>query len=77
MPILQQLSYPEFTLNTTDSNHLLPTVPNLLGRQFTVTQPNKVSITEITYIRTKEGWLYLCMMRLTMPWLFKLIERVS
>ena len=48
--------------HTTDSNHRLPTAPNLLDRQFTGTQPNKVWITEITYIRTKEGWLYLCVM---------------
>ena len=47
---------------TTDSNHRLPTAPNLLDRQFTVPQPNKVWTTDITYIRTKEGWLYLCVM---------------
>lgn len=48
--------------HTTDSNHRLPTAPNLLDRQFTVTRPNKVWTTDITYIRTKEGWLYLCVM---------------
>lgn len=48
--------------HTTDSNHRLPTAPNLLDRQFTVTHPNKVWTTDITYIRTKEGWLYLCVM---------------
>ncbi|RZG77046.1 IS3 family transposase [Acinetobacter sp. WCHAc060033] len=48
--------------HTTDSNHRLPTAPNLLDRQFTVTLPNKVWTTDITYIRTKEGWLYLCVM---------------
>ena len=48
--------------HTTDSNHRLPTEPNLLDRQFTVTLPNKVWTTDITYIRTKEGWLYLCVM---------------
>lgn len=47
---------------TTDSNHRLPTAPNLLDRQFTVMQPNKVWRTDITYIRTKEGWSYLCVM---------------
>ena len=41
----------------TDSNHRLPTAPNLLDRQFTVTQPNKVWTTDITYICTKESWL--------------------
>ena len=34
-------------------------VPNLLQRQFTVTRPNKVWVTDITYIRTWQGWLYL------------------
>ena len=48
--------------HTTDSNHRLPTAPNLLDRQFTVMQPNKVWTTDITYIRTKEGWLYLYVM---------------
>lgn len=48
--------------HTTDSNHRLPTAPNLLDRQFKVTLPNKVWTTDITYIRTKEGWLYLCVM---------------
>lgn len=48
--------------HTTDSNHRLPTAPNLLERQFTVIQPNKVWTTDITYIRTKQGWLYLCVM---------------
>lgn len=48
--------------HTTDSNHWLPTAPNLLNRQFAVSKPNKVWATDITYIRTKEGWLYLCVM---------------
>jgi hypothetical protein len=34
-------------------------IPNLLQRQFTVTRPNKASVTDITYIRTWQGWLYL------------------
>lgn len=33
--------------------------PNLLERKFNVTEPNKVWVTDITYIRTYEGWLYL------------------
>ena len=48
--------------HTADSNHRLPTAPNLLDRKFTVTEPNKVWTADITYIRTKEGWLYLCVM---------------
>jgi putative transposase len=33
--------------------------PNLLNRQIDVVGPNKVWVTDITYIRTCEGWLYL------------------
>jgi putative transposase len=34
-------------------------IPNILQRQFTVARPNKAWVTDITYIRTWEGWLYL------------------
>jgi len=44
---------------TTDSNHRLPIAPNHLDRQFTVNAPNRVWVSDITYIWTKEGWLYL------------------
>jgi len=63
--------------HTTDSNHRLLTAPNFLDRQFTVTQPNNVWTTDITYIRTKQGWLYLCVMRLIMEWLVRIIQQVS
>ncbi|WP_189659546.1 DDE-type integrase/transposase/recombinase, partial [Pseudomonas amygdali] len=33
--------------------------PNLLKREFYVVEPNKFWVTDITYIRTYEGWLYL------------------
>jgi putative transposase len=36
-----------------------PLIPNLLQRQFTVSKPNKAWVTDITYIRTWQGWLYL------------------
>jgi putative transposase len=44
---------------TTDSKHNLPVAPNLLDRQFAVTAPNKAWVTDITYVATDEGWLYL------------------
>jgi putative transposase len=44
---------------TTDSNHALPISPNLLDRQFTVAQPDKVWAGDMTYISTDEGWLFL------------------
>ncbi len=43
---------------TTDSNHSLP-APNLLDRNFTPAAPNRVWTSDITYIWTDEGWLYL------------------
>jgi transposase InsO family protein len=44
---------------TTNSNHKLPLFENLLDRQFDVEQPNQVFASDITYIWTQEGWLYL------------------
>ena len=44
---------------TTDSKHNLPVAPNLVGRQFTTSAPNRVWTSDITYIDTGEGWLYL------------------
>jgi len=44
---------------TTDSNHMHPIAPNVLDRHFTVAVPNKVWVTDVTYISTDEGWLYL------------------
>jgi transposase InsO family protein len=44
---------------TTNSKHNLPVAPNLLARQFTVDRPNAVWVSDITYIWTSEGWLYL------------------
>jgi len=44
---------------TTNSKHNLPFSPNLLQRKFTVASPNKVWVSDITYISTSEGWLYL------------------
>ena len=44
---------------TTDSNHSYRVAPNLLNRNFDVDQPNLVWSSDITYIRTVEGWLYL------------------
>jgi transposase InsO family protein len=43
---------------TTESNHGLPVAPNLLNRQFAVHAPDQVWASDITYIATDEGWLY-------------------
>lgn len=44
---------------TTNSNHSLPVAENLLSQNFAADAPNQVWLTDITYIPTHEGWLYL------------------
>jgi len=44
---------------TTNSNHKLPLFDNLLKRAFDVAKPDQVYASDITYIWTQEGWLYL------------------
>lgn len=44
---------------TTDSNHNLPVAPNILGNMDPVTEENQVWVTDITYVWTRSGWLYL------------------
>jgi transposase InsO family protein len=48
-----------FRVCTTDSRHGLAVAPNLLERNFTAAAPNAVWVGDITYIPTREGWLYL------------------
>jgi len=45
--------------HTTDSNHSRPVADNVLDRQFDPAAPNEVWVADITYIPTREGWLYL------------------
>ena len=44
---------------TTDSNHPHPIAPNVLERDFDVELPNTAWVTDVTYVWTHEGWLYL------------------
>jgi len=44
---------------TTDSSHKHEVAPNLLNRQFKQERPNRVWTSDITFIATQEGWLYL------------------
>jgi putative transposase len=44
---------------TTDSNHSHPIAPNVLERDFASDAPNEVWVTDVTYVATHEGWLYL------------------
>lgn len=51
--------YPKRFRVTTDSRHTLKVAPNLLKRQFNPTQPNQVWTTDLSFVWTKEGWVYL------------------
>ena len=58
---------------TTDSNHARPVATNVVARQFTTAAPNATWVTDITYIWTGEGWLYLAVIldlfsRLVVGW---------
>jgi putative transposase len=44
---------------TTDSNHKFKIAPNLLNRNFEADRPNQRWVVDISYISTREGWLYL------------------
>ena len=44
---------------TTDSNHPHPVAPNVLDRAFDPAQPNASWVADMTYVPTREGWLYL------------------
>ena len=44
---------------TTDSKHHFPVAPNLLERNFTAEGPDQVWVSDITYLGTRSGWLYL------------------
>ena len=46
-------------VHTTDSRHGLAVSGNVLNRQFEQTQANQAALSDITYIRTRSGWLYL------------------
>ncbi len=45
--------------HTTDSNHAHPVAENLLDQAFEQEKPDQVWVSDITYIPTREGWLYL------------------
>ena len=47
---------------TTDSGHSLPIAGNVLARGFKVSEPNQKWSGDITYLKTKEGWLYLAVL---------------
>lgn len=65
---------------TTNSNHNLPVAPNLLQQNFSAEAPNQKWVSDITYLWTDEGWLYLAVVvdlfsRLVVGW--ALAERMT
>jgi len=44
---------------TTDSKHAFTVAPNLLERNFTTDHPDKVWVSDITYLKARSGWMYL------------------
>lgn len=53
-----EVRYPKRFRVTTDSNHSMAVAPNALNRQFNPTSPNQVWTTDISYVWTLEGWMY-------------------
>ena len=58
---------------TTNSNHRLPVAPNLLQQDFSAQRPNEKWVSDITYVATDEGWLYVAVVldlysRLVVGW---------
>lgn len=45
---------------TTDSSHKLPIAPNHLMQDFKAYVPNQIWMSDLTYVRTGQGWLYVC-----------------
>jgi transposase InsO family protein len=56
---IQAITPRRFRVCTTDSHHDLPIAPNRLDQKFAAERPNQVWLADITYVPTKEGWLYL------------------
>ncbi|AKD02118.1 integrase [Pontibacter korlensis] len=56
---IQSIVRKKYRINTTDSNHSLTVAENYLNRDFTAARPAEKWVSDITYIRTEEGWLYL------------------
>lgn len=56
---LRSIVCKKFRVTTTDSNHRLPIAENLLARDFYADQPGVKWFSDITYIHTEQGWLYL------------------
>lgn len=56
---IRSITHRKFRIMTTDSSHKLPVAENLLNRDFTAAEPAKKWVSDITYIPTAQGWLFL------------------
>jgi transposase InsO family protein len=56
---IKSVTRKKYRVKTTDSNHSNPIAENVLSRDFKAQKPNEKWVTDITYIATLEGWLYL------------------
>lgn len=56
---IQSRTTKKFRVTTTDSNHSHPIAENIVDRDFSPSEKNQTWVADITYIPTKEGWLYL------------------
>ena len=55
---IKSITCKKFRVRTTDSNHDLPIAKNVLNRDFKAEKPNEKWVTDITYVATLEGFLY-------------------
>jgi putative transposase len=56
---IRSIIHRKFKVVTTDSNHGYTLSPNLLNRDFTASSPGQKWVSDITYVKTNQGWLYL------------------
>ncbi|AUD03504.1 IS3 family transposase [Spirosoma pollinicola] len=56
---LRSLMYKKFRVQTTESNHNYSIAENVLNREFTADKPGQKWVSDLTYIATGQGWLYL------------------
>jgi transposase InsO family protein len=55
---IKSVTQKRFRVRTTDSSHDLPVAHNVLDRDFRAENPNEKWVTDITYVETLEGWLF-------------------
>lgn len=56
---LKSIIQKKYVVTTTDSKHAYPVAENHLNRQFNPTKPGQAWVSDLTYIATGEGWIYL------------------